>query len=974
MDCNPLTTHALSEDRLSQVASRMPDPLAIYQPLHDASGAIEDFELVFANEAAAGAGIPALSQVGARIGTLPSSPAGPGLLEHLARVCETGEPRLLEDYEYPRRGGAPPLIFDVRLVPLGDEIAAIWRDVAERHRRQRELLEFRERFEMVAKATNDVVWDCDLRTGGASWSDALNRVLGLEPPAPGEDALEWWRAQVHPADLERIWTSLEHAMASGAARWSGEYRFRRNDGGWSDILDRAYIARDEAGQPVRLIGSFVDMTELRGVERERDHLLEREQRARREAERLLREREDLLAAARRSREEADLERSRLSTVIDVLPVGVWISGADGELVHGNDAACAIWGVRRIGELLEHAAEFGAWWPDGSPVALEAWGLPRAVTTGVSSGPEEVRIRRRSGEEKYILNFAVPIRGASGEIIGGVAVNVDLTEKKESERVINDQLAEIESIYHHATVGLCVLDRDLRYVRINKHMAEINGVPAAAHIGRSVHEIVPGLAREAEATLRRVLATGEPVIDNEISGETPAQPGVQRTWLEHWFPLTGLDGEVTGIIVVAEEVTARKAAERAIRESEYRQRHLARLSAVMSDPVTMRDRADALARVLTEDLYDVCVVDLVDDDGEIRRGAVRHRDPDQQARASALAGWAPESSGRIARAIQTREPVLIPVVTELLLTEAMDDEAHIEAARALRPVSAMVLPLVARGRAFGAISILSTRPETGFDPDDLAFAQDLVDRASLVLDNARLLDEATEAVKDREAVLATVSHDLRNPLSTVGMASALLLDDFLTPEKKAVQAKIIRNAIAQALRLIEDLLDVSRFRGGAVTLRTEALEPAALVDDALALAAAAAAEAGIPVRNATPQQPPLPQISGDRARLLQVLDNMVDNAIRHSPPGAAVDVAAFAADGAIRFEVRDAGPGIHPGDAPLVFDRFWQGASSKAGGAGLGLAIAKAVVEAHAGTIGVETAPGEGACFWFEIPRAPTGSR
>jgi len=131
-----------------------------------------------------------------------------------------------------------------------------------------------------------------------------------------------------------------------------------------------------------------------------------------------------------------------------------------------------------------------------------------------------------------------------------------------------QLAELEAIYASAPVGLCVLDRRFRFVRINDRLAEINGRPVSEHIGRTPHEVVPGLAGPAEELFRRVLASGQPVLDVEISGTTPARPGVQRFWIEHWLPLKDPAGQVIGVNIVAEEVTERKKTEEALRQARH----------------------------------------------------------------------------------------------------------------------------------------------------------------------------------------------------------------------------------------------------------------------------------------------------------------------------------------------------------------------------------------------------------------------
>lgn len=153
---------------------------------------------------------------------------------------------------------------------------------------------------------------------------------------------------------------------------------------------------------------------------------------------------------------------------------------------------------------------------------------------------------------------------------------DVTEQRRgeaalrhSEELARRHLEEIEAVYATAPVGLAVFDTELRYVRVNARFAEMDGAPVEAHIGRHARDIVPDLFGQAEVLLRRVLETGEPVLNVEIVGETPAQPGVRRFWDESWFPLRAADGRIVGINVVAEEITERKRAEAALRESEHR---------------------------------------------------------------------------------------------------------------------------------------------------------------------------------------------------------------------------------------------------------------------------------------------------------------------------------------------------------------------------------------------------------------------
>jgi PAS domain S-box-containing protein len=143
-----------------------------------------------------------------------------------------------------------------------------------------------------------------------------------------------------------------------------------------------------------------------------------------------------------------------------------------------------------------------------------------------------------------------------------------------------RLGEIEAIYHTAPIGLCVFDTQFRYLRINDRLAELNGVPADQHLGRTTRDVVPALADWTEAMLRRVIETGQPALNVEFTGTTPAQPDVRRTWIVHWLPLKEATGLVTGVSVVVEEITERKRAEEALRHERNRAQEYLDVAAVI----------------------------------------------------------------------------------------------------------------------------------------------------------------------------------------------------------------------------------------------------------------------------------------------------------------------------------------------------------------------------------------------------------
>jgi PAS domain S-box-containing protein len=200
-----------------------------------------------------------------------------------------------------------------------------------------------------------------------------------------------------------------------------------------------------------------------------------------------------------------------------------------------------------------------------------------------SDPYEKEYVRKDGTRFPVRLSTAPLPGEHGKVV--VAVQDITTEKAgldalaRSEALARAQADEIASIYNAAPVGLCVIDRDLRYVRINDRLAEINGVPAADHIGRTVQEVVPDLNEQVIATMQRVLE-GEEIWNAELSGTTPAQPGVVRTWRENWLPLRNTAGEITGVALSAEEITEAKRVQAALQESETRFRNMADQAPVM----------------------------------------------------------------------------------------------------------------------------------------------------------------------------------------------------------------------------------------------------------------------------------------------------------------------------------------------------------------------------------------------------------
>jgi signal transduction histidine kinase len=279
---------------------------------------------------------------------------------------------------------------------------------------------------------------------------------------------------------------------------------------------------------------------------------------------------------------------------------------------------------------------------------------------------------------------------------------------------------------------------------------------------------------------------------------------------------------------------------------------------------------------------------------------------------------------------------------------------------------MVVPLVARGSVIGAITLAADARARRYTPFDLVFAEELGRRAALAVDNARLYRDAQRAAAAREEILAVVSHDLRNPLNAIRLATQLLMEassDRRITNQKSLE--VIDRAGRQMGRLIEDLLEVSTDGSSRVALEPEAQATDDLLREACALMERLAGDKE--VRLLCEANDPLPRVHADRDRVLQVLSNLIGNAIKFTPAGGAIRVDAHPCGDAVRICVRDSGVGIAREALPHVFDRFWQGDQHDHRGAGLGLSIVKHIVEAHGGTIWAESDAGAGSTFCFTLP-------
>lgn len=416
-----------------------------------------------------------------------------------------------------------------------------------------------------------------------------------------------------------------------------------------------------------------------------------------------------------------------------------------------------------------------------------------------------------------------------------------------------------------------------------------------------------------------------------------------------------------------------------REAESAARRTALLSEatrVVGEAESYEDALRELPELLCRRMAEYAVTYACDPEAgdSIRRVGVAHADPDQQPIVKRLLEHRrpsiedPHGAGAV---IRSGEPFLMEQIQDDALERAAgEDTEYLELLRRLDPVSSILVPLRARGRTLGALAVATTGP-TGrrYDEEDLDLTLELGYRAALVLDNLRLLEEARAATRTRERIMAVVAHDLRSPLSAV-VNAAEVLGRPGGAERMDVVADALERASGRALDLVEDLVDVSRMEAGEYDVDPRPMRVEELLEDAVKTAEASVARNG--VRLAVEPTAPDERVRADGEGLRRVFANLIENACRFSPEDGVVRIEARPREDEVVFSVADEGPGIAREDVPHVFEQFWQGRHG-GGGAGLGLAIVRGIVEAHGGRVWAEPGHDRGATLCFTLPRCGSGT-
>lgn len=757
--------------------------------------------------------------------------------------------------------------------------------------------------------------------------------------------------------------AMARCLSKGETTFAEETHFQRFDDSHGTLLGSASPIYDSQGALTGALSVFADVTELLHARKQAEDLARR-----------LREQEAV---------GSDIER-RQASILEAAMDCIILIDKDGCILDFNPAAEVTFRRNRKDVL---GKEMAAILIPERYREQHRLSLRRYVETqkGTVIGKRvELSAIRSDGSE-----FPVELSITSTAVGGSIAFTGylrDITERRKAEEeradlLAREQVARISLATTLNSIGDAVIATDATgLVTFMNPVAEsLTGWPLQEATGRplrTVFRIINERTRQdVESPAEKVIREGVVV---GLANHTVllARNGNQVNIDDSGAPIRDEKGVLTGVVLVFRDVTSKK-------KEENRREFLTEATPALASSLDVRKTLASLARSAVPTLADWCAIDMIGDDpSKSQQIAVAHVDPAKVRMAEELGTRyppVPNAKTGVPNVLRTGKPELYAEIPEELLIEGAVDAEHLRIIRALHLRSAMIVPLIARGRILGAITFIFAESDRRYTPDDLQFAEDFARRAAIAVDNARLYESEQNARRNadlanraKDDFLATVSHELRTPLNAMlGWARMLRTGDLPKEKHDRALETIERNAVTQA-QLIEDLLDVSRIISGKLRLDVQSAELVDVAEQAVESLRLASESKGIRVVSAL--DPRAGPIMGDPHRLQQVVWNLLSNAIKFTPKGGRIHIALERVDSNLRLTVTDTGTGINTEFLPHVFERFKQadGTTTRTqGGLGLGLAISRHIVELHGGSIHVESkGEGQGSTFTVVLPISP----
>lgn len=778
----------------------------------------------------------------------------------------------------------------------------------------------------------------------ASWNTGAERLKGYR----AEEIIGQHFSRFYPPiDIKRGWPEHELEMARKEGRFEDEGWRIRKDGSqfWANVIITAL--RDERGNLSGFSKVTRDLTERKKAEDNSRRLVE-ETTARRVAEenaRLIQE-----------------QREKLHVTLSSIGDAVISTDANGRVNFLNPIAQQLVGCelheaanRPLTEVF-HVVNEGTRLPVENP-ALQALRDGRIV--GLAN---HTVLIAKDGSEHPIDDSAAPIRDAEGRVIGSILVFRDISERKRAQEELRQSEARFRQLADAMPQIVWAAQPDGNTDYINRRWHEFTGLPGEM-VNKGWERIIhPDDAQVARERWAASLRSGAPF---EMEIRLLDRRNQEYRWhLNRTVAVLSETGEVARWFGTSTDIHVQK---RAAESSRF----LAEASAALASVVDYQSTLQKVVKLAVPYFADWSAVDVVED-GELKRLAVAHQDAAKIELIHKIVQEYPpdpQSPGGALAVLRSGEPKLVSEISDDLLERGAKDERHSRLIRSLGLKSYICVPLVVSGSSLGVLTFATAESGRRYTDADLSLALDLTHRAAIAIENTRLYQALKETDRRKDEFLATLAHELRNPLAPIRNSLQILKMTRVDAAVLQQTREMIERQVHHLVRLVDDLLDVSRVMRGKIELRREMVELASVVARAVETAKPLIEAQNHVFNISFPDESLL--LDADPVRLAQVVGNLLTNSAKYTESNGRIELSVRREDNRAIMTIRDNGIGIAPDMLPHVFELFVQAdhASTKAqGGLGIGLTLVKSLVELHGGTVQASSAGlGQGAEFSVRLP-------
>ncbi len=438
------------------------------------------------------------------------------------------------------------------------------------------------------------------------------------------------------------------------------------------------------------------------------------------------------------------------------------------------------------------------------------------------------------------------------------------------------------------------------------------------------------------------------------------------------PLKNEKGRVLYWFGTNTDISEQMEAQEALRQREAQQRFLSEVSAAFVGSLHYQSILGEVANLTVPVLGDFCFFDLLSDDGRLERLNWRHVDPEKTHLRDQANFFGPDQDAEnhpVSRSIRAGMTVVTQDISDAWLQEIAASPEQLKFLRDLSPSSWVTVPMSVGNRRLGAFTVGYSVSGRRYGPDEVHLAEEIARRAALTVENAKLYDVLRDTDRRKDEFLATLAHELRNPLAPIGNSLQILKMPRVDPEVIQQTRDTMERQLTHLVRLVDDLMDVSRVMRGKIELRKERIELSAIVARAVEMVQPVMDLQAHQLSVSLPTESLL--LDADPVRLTQVVSNLLNNAAKYTEPRGRIWVRAERAGDRVLLRVQDTGIGIAPQMLTKVFNLFVQAhhaAGRAQGGLGIGLTLAKNLVEMHGGTVTVKSAGlGTGSEFTVFLP-------